>query len=87
MINLRYIVIERGHRFPADTIRFQASPSTLEDIAEAAAKHWFHHAGNGWEEDWPLTFEVYQDQTGRQVCRFRVDVEDTPTFFALGTPS
>jgi len=84
----RYIVIEAEHRFPEDAIRVQATPDSgickgPDSLGEMAARHWFHPGTVG---DWPLTFEIYQDDRDEKIGRFVVDMEMKPSFTVKREP-
>lgn len=53
---------------------------TLEYLAEDAAED-FHNNHDGWESEWPLTFNIY-DTDDNLLGTCTVDREHNPTFSA-----
>lgn len=53
----------------------------LENLAEDAAED-FHNGHDGWESQWPLTFNIYDAEGERLLGTCTVEREHNPTFAA-----
>lgn len=55
--------------------------SDPEDQAVDAGEDYYNNH-DGWEARWPLTFAIYESESGPEVGRFVVEMEAVPQFTA-----
>lgn len=76
-----FIIRGEGWMYPRDAECFDTvwDIDDPEYIAEDAARHYYEN-NDGWEDNWPVFFELYQD--GVSIGVFEVGLEFDPTFSA-----
>ena len=75
-----YMVLGYGAEYSRDAVKINCGWIDPSDVAEEAAQDYWDNC-DGWESNWPNTFEIFSD--GKSVGKFRVQMESTPTFYTL----
>jgi len=84
MNTYRYTLPFFGHKYPEDAIEYK-SKEKLNDhnLSYLVDDFWGNH--DGWEYNWPLTFDIWDDDDNF-IGRYSIEMEAEPLFYCAKLP-